>query len=199
MRLGILGGTFDPPHVGHLIVADDAAAALALDRVAFVPTGTHPLKGTSVEAPADLRVQMTEAATANSQLFVVDGREIRRPGPSYTVDTIRELQDENPGAELYLLVGSDILGEIHQWHRLEEIADRARIAVLSRADAPADTYPEDIEMLRVEVTHVAVSSSEIRERIRTGRPFRYMVPDPVYELIVEHSLYKELETRPVHT
>ncbi|KPK60522.1 MAG: hypothetical protein AMS21_09415 [Gemmatimonas sp. SG8_38_2] len=199
MRLGILGGTFDPPHVGHLIVADDAAAALALDRVTFIPTGTHPLKGTSVEAPASLRVQMTEAATAGSQLFVVDGRELRRPGPSYTVDTIRELQDENPDAELYLLVGSDILGELHQWQRMEEIADRARIVVLERADAPADTYPEDIEMLRIEVTHVAVSSSEIRERIRTGRPFRYLVPDPVYALIVEHSLYKEPETRPVHT
>ncbi|KPK80102.1 MAG: hypothetical protein AMS25_10285 [Gemmatimonas sp. SM23_52] len=190
MRLGVFGGTFDPPHVGHLIVADDAAAALDLQQVLFVPAGTHPLKGRSVEAPASLRLEMIEAATEGSQLFAVDGRELRRPGPSYTVDTVAELQAENPGAELFLLVGADIPGEIHRWHRVEELAQRARLAVMSRAEAGVAVQPAiALDFLTVEVTHVAISSSEIRKRIRSGRPYRYLVPDPVGRIIDKHSLY----------
>ncbi len=190
MKIGIFGGTFDPPHVGHLIVAEDAAAGLGLDRVYFVPTGAHPLKRTNVEAPGELRLKMTEAATAECELFVVDDREIRRTGPSYTFDTIVELEAENPGAELFLLVGADILRELHRWHRVQELASYARFAVLSRADAgPMSEHAVDLDPLRVEVTHVAISSSEIRERIRTGQPYRYLVPDPVYRIIVEHELY----------
>jgi nicotinate-nucleotide adenylyltransferase len=190
MRLGIFGGSFDPPHVGHLIVADDAAAALGLDRVLFVPTGTHPLKQARVEAPGHLRLEMVEAATANSGIFEPDDREIRRPGPSYTVDTIAELQTENPGADLVLLVGADILGELHRWHRLEEIARRARIAVMSRADAPAAEAKTAVDFVKVEVTHVALSSSDVRERVRAGRPYRFLVPGPVYDIIKNRSLYR---------
>jgi nicotinate-nucleotide adenylyltransferase len=131
MRLGIFGGTFDPPHVGHLIVAEDVAAALGLDKILFIPTGTHPLKGDKVEAPAELRLKMVREATAGSSRFVVDDREVRRIGASYTVDTITSVGAENLGAELYLLVGSDILSEIHRWHRVHEIAERARIVVTS--------------------------------------------------------------------
>jgi nicotinate-nucleotide adenylyltransferase len=190
MRLGVFGGTFDPPHVGHLIVAHDAAAALDLQQVLFVPAGTHPLKGKRVGAPASLRLEMTAAATEGSQLFTVDGRELRRPGPSYTVDTIAELQVENPGAELFLLIGADILREIHRWHQVQELAQRARIAAMSRAEADvAVELAIELDFLRVEVTHVAISSSEIRERIRSGRPYRYLVPDPVCRIIEKHSLY----------
>jgi nicotinate-nucleotide adenylyltransferase len=190
MRLGIFGGSFDPPHVGHLIVADDAAAALSLDRVLFVPTGTHPLKHARVEASGDLRLEMVAAATATSETFEPDGREIRRPGPSYTVDTIAELQAENPGADLVLLVGADILGELHRWHRVEEIARRARIAVMSRAEAPAIEAKIAVAFVRVEVTHIAISSSDVRERVRAGRPYRYLVPGPVYDIIERRSLYR---------
>jgi nicotinate-nucleotide adenylyltransferase len=190
MKLGIFGGTFDPPHVGHLIVADDAAAALGLDRVFFIPAGAHPLKSASVEAPAELRSRMIKAATADCEAFVVDERELRRPGLSYTIDTVRELEAENPGSELYLMVGADILGELHRWHRIEEIAGLARIAVMSRAEAPADRPTIELDLLRVEVTHVAISSSEIRERVRAGRPYRYLVPGGVYEIITRCSLYK---------
>lgn len=190
MRLGIFGGSFNPPHVGHLIVADDAAAALSLDRVLFVPTGTHPLKAAGVEAPGALRLQMVEAATATSEIFEPDGREIRRAGPSYTVDTIAELQAEHPGADLVLLVGADILGELHLWQRVDEIARRARIAVMSRAGAPAIEARIDVDLVRVEVTNIAISSSDVRERVRTGRPYRYLVPGPVYDIIERSSLYR---------
>lgn len=191
MRLGIFGGSFDPPHVGHLIVADDAAAALGLDRVFFVPTGTHPLKRARVEASGELRLQMIEAATAGSELLVVDARELQRPGPSYTVDTVAELGEEYREAELFLLVGSDIVGELHRWQRVAEIAERARITVMSRAEAPTAANPKiGIDLLRVEVTHISVSSSEVRDRIRAGRPYRYLVPAPVYRIIEEHALYR---------
>ncbi|MGD2154258.1 MAG: nicotinate-nucleotide adenylyltransferase [Gemmatimonadales bacterium] len=190
MRLGIFGGSFDPPHVGHLIVADDAAAALGIDRLLFVPVGDHPLKQARVEAPADVRLEMVEAATASSESFEPDGREVRRPGPSYTVDTVAALQMENPGAELVLLVGADIVAEFHRWRRLDEIARRARIAVMSRADAPAVEASVDVRLETIEVTHVAISSSAVRERVRTGKPYRYLVPGPVYEIIERRSLYR---------
>ncbi len=192
VRLGIFGGTFDPPHVGHLIVADDAAEALRLDRVCFVPTGQHPLKRSRVESAPELRARMIQAATAGSERFVVDEREIRRPGPSYTIDTLIEIEAENPEAELFLLVGADIIGELHRWHRIREIAERARVAVMSRAEAAVGAEAAgEFEFLSVGVTHVALSSSEIRQRIRLGRPFRYMVPDPVYQIIVSHNLYRD--------
>ena len=135
---------------------------------------------------------MITAATSDSELFVVDDRETLRPGLSYTIDTIHELRAENPGAELYLLVGSDILSEIHRWHRIEELAQSARVVVMSRAGADADPgRVAGVAVLSVAVTHVAISSSDIRDRVRTGRPHRYMVPGSVYQIMVEHSLYRE--------
>lgn len=191
MRLGIFGGTFDPPHVGHLIVADDAAAALGLDRVVFVPTGTHPLKGTRVEAPGSLRLEMIEAATAGVERFQVDDRETRRSGPSYTVDTLAELAAENPDATLFLLIGSDILDELPRWHRVNEIVRLACITVMLRAGVDLDPgATTDLGLRRVEVTHVEISSSEVRERIRSGRPYRFLVPGPVHKVIEENSLYR---------
>lgn len=192
MKLGIFGGTFDPPHIGHLIVADDAMSVLGLDRILFVPAGTHPLKGDAVVAPTHLRLEMIHAALREAGRFAVDDREIRRAGPSYTADTVAELEAEHPDAELYLLVGADIMKEIHRWHRVPELAARARIAVMSRADAPAPPpSPTDLATVRVDVTHIAISSSDIRKRVSAGRPFRYLVPDGVYEIIAEHSLYRE--------
>ncbi|UCF21389.1 MAG: nicotinate (nicotinamide) nucleotide adenylyltransferase [Gemmatimonadota bacterium] len=190
IRLGIFGGTFDPPHVGHLIVADDAAAALGLDRVLFVPTGEHPLKGSRVRTAAEVRLEMVRAATADHELFEVDGRELRRSGPSYTIETIEELAGENPGVELFLLIGSDILGEFDRWHRVDAIAKRARIAVLTRAEAEFSApVAVKVELLRVEVTSIEISSSEVRERVASGRPYRYLVPESVYGIIQEHELY----------
>ena len=191
MRLGIFGGTFDPPHVGHLIVADDVAAALGLDRVIFVPAGTHPLKGTSVETPGSLRLEMIAAATDGNDLFVVDDREIQRAGPSYTVDTLAEIAAQQPRAELFLMVGSDILAELQRWRQLDEIVKLAHITVMSRAGVDLDQQAADtLDPHRVEVTHVAISSSDVRDRIRMGQPYRYMVPAPVHRIIEKNSLYR---------
>ena len=191
MKLGVFGGSFDPLHCGHLIVADDAASELGLDRVLFVPSGIHPFKGSEVETPPELRFRMVSESVADYELFAVDGREIRRVGPSYTIDTLEELASEFPGAELFLLVGSDILVEIQKWHRSDDLARLATIAVMTRArwDAePGGSTP--IDHIAVEVPYIAVSSSDIRHRVREGRPFRYLVPDSVHRTIVEHSLYK---------
>lgn len=191
MKLGIFGGTFDPPHIGHLIVADDAMSALGLDKVLFVPAGTHPLKGDTIAAPKHLRLRMIRVAVEDAESFSVDDREIRRVGPSYTADTVAELKAEYPDAELYLLVGADIMNEIHRWHRVPEIAAKARIVVMSRLDAPdLSGSVTQLATIRVDVTHIAISSSDIRTRVIAGRPFRYLVPDGVYEIIAGHSLYR---------
>lgn len=191
MRLGVFGGAFDPLHIGHLIVADDAAAALGLDRVIFIPAGTHPLKRSEVEAPGELRLAMVESSVTGSERFVSDDRELRRAGPSYTVDTLRELRAEHPDAELHLLVGSDILKEIDEWHAVEEISALARVVVMRRAGVEAPAPGElGLDFDGVEVTRVDISSTEVRRRVRNGLPFRYLVPASVYRIIVEHSLYK---------
>ncbi len=191
MRLGIFGGTFDPLHHGHLIVADDAAATLKLDRVLFIPAGSHPFKGSEVEAPAKLRLRMVEEATRGSELFAVDDREIRRAGPSYTIDTVGELEQEQPGVELYVLVGADILAEIKDWHGSAELTSRVTVAVMSRAGVDTWTAPvKGLDCTRVDVTYIGISSTDIRRRVRQGEPFRYLVPEAVYRIITEHSLYK---------
>lgn len=192
MRLGVFGGTFDPPHIGHLIVAADVAAALELDRVLFIPAGTHPLKRSEVQTPGRLRLEMVEAAIEGADRFVADDRELRRSGPSYTVDTLRELREERPGAELYLLIGSDILNELDRWHGVREIDRLAEIAVMSRAGVDVE-LPEvpGLGPSRVEVTHVGISSTEVRRRVRDGGPYRYLVPEGVFRIIQARSLYKK--------
>jgi nicotinate-nucleotide adenylyltransferase len=179
-------------HIGHLIVADDAAGALGLDRVLLIPAGTHPLKRSAVEASGELRLEMVRAVASESELFVADDRELRRPGPSYTVDTLRALRRENPGAELFLLVGTDILTELDRWHQAQELPRLARVTVMSRAEVDDTARPTvEIEFETVRVPHVAISSTEIRRRVRDGRPFRYLVPPSTYRIIEAHSLYKE--------
>jgi nicotinate-nucleotide adenylyltransferase len=133
---------------------------------------------------------MIAAAINGYGLFEVDSREVRRAGPSFTIDTVEEVADERPGSELFLMIGSDILHEIRQWHRVGEVSRKARIAVMTRADSEEPMVEAlEIDYLRVEVSYIAISSSEIRERIAMRRPFRYLVPDPVYEIIREHGLY----------
>jgi nicotinate-nucleotide adenylyltransferase len=134
---------------------------------------------------------MVRAAVGGSTRFVVDAREIERPGPSYTIDTVLELKGEHRGAELFLIVGADILGELQRWHRVEEIARHACFAVMSRAElAVPSALPSGLEMLEVAVTAIAVSSSDIRDRVRMGRPYRYLVPEAVREIIDGNSLYR---------
>lgn len=186
MRLGIYGGAFDPPHLGHLVAASDACQALRLDRLLWVPSAVHPLK--PVHTPPALRLEMVRAAIQGDPRFAADDLELRRPGPSYTVQTLRELRAREPGAELFFLTGADNLAELPRWHRADEIARLATLAVVSRAGdvLPAEpAYPA----VAVAVTRVDVSSTEVRRRVAAGESIRYLVPDAVRAVIERERLY----------
>lgn len=191
MRIGVFGGTFDPPHLGHLVVASDACGALGLDRVLWIPSAVPPHKAGTVQAPAEARLEMVRAAIEGDSRFQADDIELRRPGPSYTVDTLRSLAERHPGAELVLLIGADNLREIPGWREPGEILRLARLAVLSRdgAGVPPDApVPADA----VEVTRVDVSATEVRRRAAAGETIRYLVPDAVRALVERRGLYREL-------
>ncbi len=191
MRIGVFGGTFDPPHLGHLVVASDACAALGLDRVLWIPSAVPPHKLHTVRAPAETRLELVEAAIQGDPRFTADDLELRRAGPSYTVDTLRELARRHPGAELVLLIGADNLREIPGWKEPHEILRLARVAVLSRdgAGVPADA---PIPATAVAVTRVDVSATEVRRRAAAGETIRYLVPDAVRALVERRGLYREL-------
>ena len=186
MRLGVYGGAFDPPHLGHLVAASDACRVLRLDRLLWTPSAVHPLK--AVRTAAALRLEMVQAAIAGDPRFAADDLELRRTGPSYTVDTLRELRARDPGAALFFLTGADNLAELPRWREPHEIARLATLAVVSRAGEalPADApYPA----VAVPVTRVDVSSTEVRRRVAAGESIRYLVPDAVRAVIERERLY----------
>ncbi|HZG41497.1 MAG TPA: nicotinate-nucleotide adenylyltransferase [Longimicrobium sp.] len=191
MRLGVYGGTFDPPHLGHLVAASEACQALALDRVLWVPSAVHPLKGGRVRTPPELRLEMVRAAIAGDPRFAADDLELRRRGPSYTVDTLRELRRREPGAELFFVTGADILGELHRWREPDEVLRLATLVVVSRAgEAPAPAG--GVPARAVEMTRVDVSSTQVRRLAAAGRCIRYLVPEAVRAVIERERLYRDL-------
>jgi nicotinate-nucleotide adenylyltransferase len=190
MRLGVLGGTFDPPHVGHLIVASDVCAALGLDRLLFVPAAAPPHKRGRVRAPAALRLEMVRAATAGDARFEVDDLELRREGASYSADTLRQLAAREPDAQLFFVIGVDQLREFGSWREPDVVVRLATLVVVSRAgDDAADAGEVAFPVLPVQVTRIDLSATEIRRRIREGDPIRYLVPDAVREIIEREGLY----------
>lgn len=192
MRLGVLGGTFDPPHVGHLIAAVDAYEALELDRVLLVPSAVHPFKQGRVRAPAELRAEMARAAVAGDERFEVEEMELRRTGPSYTVDTLRALRERWPDAEIFFLVGADNVRDFPAWREPEEVARLARLVVVSRAgegESPELPFP----FLTLSVTRVDVSATEIRRRAGAGQSIRYLVPEAVREIVEREGLYGDAD------
>jgi nicotinate-nucleotide adenylyltransferase len=188
-RLGVFGGSFDPPHHGHLIVAADAAEALALDLLLFVPAADPPHKPGAVVAAADLRLAMLRGATAGDPRFAVDDLELRRGGTSYTVDTLRELRAREPDAELVLLLGIDQFGAFEGWREPRTVARLARLGVLARqGETPEPGGP--FAATPVPVTRIDISSTVIRERVAAGRSIRYLVPEAVRAIIEEARLYR---------
>jgi nicotinate-nucleotide adenylyltransferase len=188
MRIGVLGGTFDPPHMGHLIVASTAFDALRLDRLLFVPAAAPPHKLGLVVATAEQRLRMVRLAVQGDPRFEVDDLEIRRPGASYTVDTLRALRERDPEGELFFLLGADQLRELHTWREPDEVARLACLAVLSRGGdeiADADRY----RIRPVAVPRIDIAATEIRRRIRVGESIRYLVAEPVREMIERERLY----------
>ncbi|MDH5759766.1 MAG: nicotinate-nucleotide adenylyltransferase [Gemmatimonadota bacterium] len=194
-RLGVFGGTFDPPHVGHLAVAADVAASAGLDRVLWIPAGAPPHKEGADVAPAAVRVEMVRAAVSGDPLFAVSDVEVARPGPSYTVDTLRRLGELYPGSELFLLIGGDQFRHLDTWRAPGEIFRLATVLVMDREGEVAAGAPPPLadaaSALFVPVTRVDVSSTEIRRRVREGRSIRYLVPGGVEEIIRRESLYVE--------
>lgn len=189
MRVGVFGGTFDPPHLGHLVAASDVAQTLQLDRVLWIPAAVHPFKLSRVCAPPGDRLEMTRAAITGDPRFATDPLELEREGPSFTADTLGELQTRHPGAELFFLTGADNLRELHLWHRADDVARLARLVVVSRRGegVPANArYPA----IAVPVTRVDVSSTEVRRRVAAGETIRYLVPEGVRALIERRRLYQ---------
>ncbi|HEY8164478.1 MAG TPA: nicotinate-nucleotide adenylyltransferase [Gemmatimonadaceae bacterium] len=197
MRLGIFGGTFDPPHVGHLLVAIDAYEALSLDRMLVIPAAAQPLKGASpAVASAEHRLEMVRRAFRDDSRFEVSDTEIERRGLSYTVDTLEEIAAQRQGDELTLLLGRDAISSFDRWKSPDRILQLARLAVIERAGMKKeerDAYEGVIERTgatMVTTRRVDVSSTEIRRRLKEGLSIRGFVVDSVDAYIAAEKLYK---------
>jgi nicotinate-nucleotide adenylyltransferase len=190
IRLGVMGGTFDPVHHGHLVAASEVASRFELDEVAFVPSGRPWQKERTEVAPAEHRYLMTVIATASNPRFWVSRVDIDRPGLTYTTDTLRDLRAERPDADLFFITGADALEQILSWKDADELFELAHFVgvtrpgyTLSDAHLPRDTVS------LVDVPAMAISSSTCRERVRKGLPIWYLVPDGVVQYIGKHRLY----------
>lgn len=196
MRLGILGGTFDPIHFAHLFVAEDACAAFRLDRVLFVPNRRPPHKLGAALAPAEERLAMVRLAVGGNPRFECCDVEMRREGPSYTVETLAQLQREYPGAELHFLIGLDAVLELASWRQPDEVLRLARLIAVARPGYSAadlerrlpKTFLDRIAVLPT--LGLDISSTTIRERVQRGLPIRYLTPDPVVAHIEASGLYR---------
>lgn len=194
-KVGVLGGTFDPPHLGHMAVAQDAVEGLGLDRVLLIPAQRSPHKDSPPEAPGPERLRMLREAVAGDPRFEVSDIELRRPAPSYAIDTLTELEGALAGARLVLLLGVDQWASFGRWRCPREIARLARIAVLTRSgERPRDVDPGFADgpppaITEVPVIRLDVSSSDVRRRVREGRSIRRLVPEAVRRIIVADKLY----------
>ena len=192
MRIGVFGGTFDPPHVGHLLLAADARDALNLDRLIFVPASVQPLK---VEAPAVAsaldRLEMVRLVVADDANYQVDDAEIVRKGLSYTVDTLEHFSARYPDAKLFLLLGQDAVKSFGQWKDPERIRELATLAVMQRSDSKRAHADGPVNgVITVSTRRVDVSSTEIRERLRAGKSIKGFVPESVERFIDARGLYR---------
>jgi nicotinate-nucleotide adenylyltransferase len=198
MRVGILGGTFDPVHLGHLLLAEQAREAGRLAQVRFVVSARPPHKLGQALTPFAQRVEMLRLAVAGEPAFQVDEREEARPGPGYTVDTLEELHREMPEATLVLVVGADCLTDLPGWRQPERIAALAEVLVMGRAAAgkTAHGLPSRLRLTWIEdAPEIGIASSDLRERAREGHSLRYLVPRAVECYIQQHGLYGEKRAR----
>lgn len=195
-RLGVLGGTFDPPHIGHLILAETAINGLGLEQVIFVPAGEPPHKQDRPLTPAAQRFAMMERAIAGNPRFSISRVDMDRPGPHYTADMLSLLRQQNPGHNLYFLMGADSLNDLSVWRAPAWIIAQAQIAVMRRTGTVInlDTLAAKVPGLRERVTFVDaptidISATMLRDTVRAGLSIRYQVPDAVLEYIAKYRLY----------
>ncbi len=187
-RLGVFGGTFDPPHLGHLALAEWACDALGLTRVLFVPAARPPHKPAGALSASRHRVAMVRLAVRGNPRFAVSTLELEREGPSYTVDTLRALRAAHPRARLYLIVGADTLADIPHWHEADRVRRLATLAVAGRPGARAAGRGRGVVAL--DNPPLDIASRAVRARARRGQSVRYMVPDAVARYIAAHRLYR---------
>lgn len=198
MRIGVLGGTFDPPHNGHLAAADDVAWKLSLDRVLFLPNRVPPHKQEQRVSDVRHRVAMVELAIAGNGRFALSTAELEREGPSYTLDTLREFRRRWPaGTEVFFLVGCDAVGQLRTWHLPDELLDEFGLVVMERpTGSPVNwqeaerRFPRIRQQVRmVDIAELEISGNDIRRRVAEGAPIRYYVPPAVNRYIRDHGLY----------
>jgi len=191
-RIGVMGGTFDPIHHGHLVAASEVAQSLDLDEVVFVPTGQPTYKSNVTQA--EHRYLMTVIATASNPRFTVSRVDIDRRKPTFTIDTLRDIRSERPDADLYFITGADAIAQILSWKDVQELWDLAHFVAVSRPGhvLSVSGLPEqDVSLL--EVPALAISSTDCRSRVHRGFPVWYLVPDGVVQYISKHHLYRSVE------
>ena len=188
MKIGILGGTFNPVHIGHLILAEEVREKLNLDKIVFVPANLPPHKNGSDIAPARDRFNMLKAAIKGNKFFDVSDIEIKRQGKSYTIDTLREFKEIYPKQELYFITGSDLLKYLDEWKDLDQILKIVTVIVATRPGYPLESIPDYIST--VSIRAVDVSAFEVRQALKDGKSFRYLVPEAAYKYILKKGLYK---------
>jgi nicotinate-nucleotide adenylyltransferase len=185
LKIAIYGGTFDPVHHAHLVLARDALETLGLDQVIFVPAAISPLKKAAPVASGESRLAMLRAAIKGEPKFALDDCELRRPPPSYTIDTVEEVRQRNSDAVIYCLIGEDNVGSLTKWHRFTELKKKVQFVVLDRTgQRPAHSY-------HVIDRKFDISATEIRTRVASGRSIRYLVPPAVEKIIRREKLYLE--------
>jgi nicotinate-nucleotide adenylyltransferase len=197
LRIGLLGGAFNPPHIGHLVCAQEAYIQLGLEVVFFIPTSEAPHRMIDADPGAELRYEMVKAATSDDERFEVSRTELERPGPSYTVDTLRDFRHKYLQDSLFFVLGADQALQLASWHEPETVLDLCTVAVCEREQVRREEIGERLHELcgadRMEffdMPQISVSSSLIRTRIKRGESIRYLVPEKVAELIGQRELYR---------
>jgi nicotinate-nucleotide adenylyltransferase len=203
LRVGILGGVFNPPHLGHLVGAQEALVQLELEKVVFMPVGQAPHRELESDPGAEARLEMVELAAGDDARLAVSRAEIDRPGPSYTADTLRELREKAPDDELFLILGGDQAAALPSWHEPETVLSLATVAVVERSNWSRNAIWITIgrlagaERIRyLDMPIIQISSSAIRRRVSEGKPIRYLVPDKVANYIGANGLYGAAKTVP---
>jgi nicotinate-nucleotide adenylyltransferase len=196
MRIGILGGTFNPPHLGHLVAAQEAYRELDLDLVMLIPAGIPPHKPVDDEPGPEHRLELCRLAVGNDERFAVSDLELRRDGPSFTVDTLDELRSQSPSDDLFLILGGDIAAGLPKWHEPERVLELATVAIAKRRGTAKAAVEDALAQLKggerarfFQMPRIGISSTMVRRRVRAGQPIRYFVPDGVMHYIERHGLY----------
>jgi nicotinate-nucleotide adenylyltransferase len=197
VRIGVLGGTFNPPHLGHLLCAQEAYVQLKLDAVMLMPARIPPHKPVEEEPGVEHRLELCRLAAREDQRFEVSDLEVSRPGPSYTVDTLSELHSKAPDNELFLIIGGDIAAGLAEWHEPERVLSLSTLAIAERSGTPRAKVDEALEGLDggdrarfFQMPTIGISSTLVRDRVRAGLPLRYLVPEPVESYIADKGLYR---------